>query len=516
MSHDTAAPTPLRSTADLAIEAVGITKHFGGVAALRDGRLAVREGTIHALVGENGAGKSTLAKIVAGVHRADYGTLSVGGQERHYHSPRQALADGVTMMSQELSLLPARSVIENVFLGSEQSTAGWAHRRSMRRTYEELCERVGIRVEPDQRVGDLRLAEQQKVEMLRAFARDVRVIILDEPTAALSTLEAAHLLETIRRLGDQGLTFIYISHFLDEVLGISDELTVLRDGAFVLTGDAHTHNPSTLVTAMAGRPLDLTFPTKELPAPDSEVVLRVEKLSARNGSVRDVSFTVRRGEIVCLAGLVGSGRSEVAHCVYAALPHTGDVRVRGTKVNWRHPSSAIRNGVSMIPEARKSQGILPNGTVRVNISLPSLSRFSFAGWIRGGREQRAARAEVDELDIRPTDTRKRAIDLSGGNQQKVLFGRALLPDPDLLIIDEPTRGVDVGAKRAIYELITERARSGLAVLMISSETDEVLGLAHRILVMRDGGIVDELDGLTATKEQFVTAAFTPPTRREDV
>lgn len=515
MSHTATGPNPPGTAAGLAVEAIAIRKHFGGVGALHGGNLAVRPGTIHALIGENGAGKSTLAKIVAGVYRADAGTLTINGTQRHYHSPRQALADGVTMMSQELSLLPARTVIDNVFLGSEMSTVGLLQTRAMRRAFSDLCDRVGIRVPPDVRVGELRLAEQQKVEMLRAFARNVRVIILDEPTAALSTLEATRLLDTIRRLRDQGLTIVYISHFLDEVLEISDEITVLRDGGFVLTGDAHAHSPSSLVTAMAGRPVDLTFPSKRPPATETDEVVRVDNLSARNGTVRDVSFSVRRGEIVCLAGLAGSGRSEVAHCIFGALPHSGDVRVHGEKVSWRHPSSAIRHGVSIIPEARKSQGILPNGTVRENLSLPSLARFSIGGWIRGSSEKAAARASVDEMDIRPTDTAKRAVDLSGGNQQKVLFGRALMPKPDLLIIDEPTRGVDVGAKRAIYELIVERADNGLAVLMISSETDEVLGLAHRILVMRDGRIVDELNGMTATKEQFVTAAFTPPTRRED-
>lgn len=502
------------NAAGYALELYGIKKHFGGVAALRNGQLAVRPGTIHALVGENGAGKSTLAKIISGVHRPDEGVLHVGGGERHYGSPRQAIADGITIMSQELSLLPARTVIENVYLGSELSTMGFLHSRQMRRAYRELCERVGLDVDPDRRVRDLRLADQQRVEMLRAFARNVQIIILDEPTATLSTEDAAHLLITLRRFRDAGLTIIYISHFLEEVLETADEVTVLRDGRFVLTGKSNDHSPASLVTAMAGRPLDLTFPAKTPPSPDARDVLQVRGLKSHNGMVKDVALTVREGEIVCLGGLVGSGRSEVAHCIYGALRHDGEVLVQGKRVRWTHPRAAISHGVTLIPESRKAQGILPNGSVRENLSIACLARLSRWGLISRKREARSASAEIHQLDIRPVDQRKRAINLSGGNQQKVLFGRALMPTPKLLIIDEPTRGVDVGAKRAIYELIAQRAKAGLAILMISSETDEVLGLAHRIVVMRDGRTVSELDGLTATKEQFVAAAFTPPIRRE--
>lgn len=504
----------MSTTEELAVELHGVTKHFGGVAALRNGQLAVRAGTIHALVGENGAGKSTLAKIIAGVHRPDGGILRVGGEERHYHSPRHAIADGITIMSQELSLLPARTVIENVFLGSEPSNFGFVRRRQLRRAYRELSERVGLNVDPDRRVRDLRLADQQRVEMLRAFARNVRVIILDEPTATLSTQDAAQLLITLQRFRDAGLTIIYISHFLEEVLETADEVTVLRDGAFVLTGESSAHSPATLVTAMAGRPLDVTFPLKTPPANDAAEVLRVSGLRARNGTVQDVAFSVREGEIVCLGGLVGSGRSEVAQCIYGALRHDGEIRIQGRRVRWTHPRTAISNGVTLIPESRKAQGILPNGTVKENLSIAFLSRIGRFGWVSRRKEARLAGTEITQLDIRPVDQHKRAVDLSGGNQQKILFGRALMPSPKLLIIDEPTRGVDVAAKRAIYELITRLARAGLAILMISSETDEVLGLAHRIVVMRDGRTVGELDGFTATKEQFVASAFTPPMRRE--
>ncbi|MGD9528836.1 MAG: sugar ABC transporter ATP-binding protein [Dehalococcoidia bacterium] len=489
--------------------------HFGGVLALRRGDLTVRRGTIHGLVGENGAGKSTLAKIIAGVHRPDGGELLVDGQVRHYHSPRAAIADGITMMTQELSLLPARTVLQNVYLGSEKATLGWVHTASIRRAYAELCDRVGLHLDPDCRVADLRVADQQKVELLRAFARDVQVIILDEPTAALSTLEAQQLLAAVARFRDRGLTIIYISHFLDEVLAISDDVTVLRDGAFVMSGSAAEHTPTSLVTAMAGRPLDVTFPEKVAAPADAPEVLRVTGVTSRDGLVRDVSFSVRRGEIVCLAGLVGSGRTETARCVYGANPYHGRIEFLGRPAHWRHPSTAIAHGVTMVPEARKTQGILPTRAVRENLSLAFLRKLSTLGWIMSRREDAACRTQVDELDIRPTDTGRRVADLSGGNQQKTLFGRTLMPGPALLIIDEPTRGVDVGAKRAIYELITERARRGLAILMISSETDEVLGLAHRILVMREGWIVGELDGMTTTKEEFVTTAFTPPARRDD-
>jgi len=483
-----------------------ISKRFDSLQALADVSFGIRSGTVHALVGENGAGKSTLVKILAGAERADEGEIWIGGRRVNHRSPHDALADGITIIAQELALEPDRKVIDNVFLGIESNHRGILDRRAMRTRYERLVARVGLSVPPDAIVGRLRTADQQRVEILRALARDARLIIMDEPTAALTTEEAIHLLNVVRALRASGTTIVYVSHFLNEVLSVADDVTVLRDGRHVQTGPAAVESPRRLVSAMLGGPSDLGFPDKSARPPRGAPVLSLHGLS-RPPDFVDVSFNVHAGEIVGLAGLIGSGRSEVARAIFSADPHRmGTREVSGRQFRGRSPRDAIRAGIGMLPESRK-QGLLMRRSIVENVTLPHLSSLSRVGVINGRKELHQTVEIVRRLDVRATDVRNLITRLSGGNQQKTMFAKWLFQPPKVLIIDEPTRGVDVGAKHAIYGIIDSLARSGIGVLLISSEIEEVLGLSDRVLVMRNGRLADEFDGAKANKDVVLRAAF---------
>ncbi len=481
----------------------GVTKRFGGVVALADVDLEIERGSIHGLVGENGAGKSTLGKIVAGVHRPDEGDLIVDGRRVVYHAPRDALRDGITMIAQEPTLVPHRSVLENVFLGIETARAGVVDGRGFR----ELAEQAHIDLPAGAPARELRVADQQKVEVLRALARRARLIVMDEPTSALTTDEAERLFDLVRRLREQGTTIMYVSHFLEEVLGLVDTVTVLRDGRVVRTAAAAEETPERLVQAMLGRSLDLAFPDKQYPPDDAPVVLSVRHLS-RPPQVVDVSFDIRAGEILGLAGLIGSGRSEVARAIFGADSRaSGEIRVDGRLVRARSPREAVRAGIAMLPEDRKTQGLHMLRSIVDNVTLPRLGAVSRAGVVGPARQRRWAVRLMERVDVRARGPSARVITLSGGNQQKVLFAKWLFAEPRVFLADEPTRGVDVGAKRAIYELIRSLAAEGKAVLLISSEHEEVVGLAHRVLVMRGGRIVAELDRDSMSTDAVLRAAF---------
>jgi ABC-type sugar transport system ATPase subunit len=489
------------------VELRGIGKRFVGVVALSGIDLAVERGSIHGLVGENGAGKSTLGKIVAGAHRPDEGELWVDGRRVTYASPRDALADGITLIAQEPTVVPRRSVLENVFLGIERGRAGVVDGRALRRRWHELVEEVGFDLPPDAPAGSLRVADQQKVELMRAVARDARLIVMDEPTAALTADEGERLFETVHRLRERGATIIYVSHFLPEVLSLVDWVTVLRDARLVRTSPAAAETPGSLVGAMLGRSMELTFPDKQFPPHDAPVVVSVSGLT-RAPTVADVSFEVRAGEILGLAGLIGSGRSEVARAIFGAdRLDAGEVAVAGRRVRVRSPRAAVRAGIAMIPEDRKAQGLHMLRSIAENVSLPHMTVVSRGGVIRELRERRAAADLMQRVDVRAKRPSVRVGTLSGGNQQKVLFAKWLFRRPRVFIADEPTRGVDVGAKRAIYELIRSLAEQGMAVVLISSEHEEILGLAHRVLVMRGGRVVAALDRETMSEEAIMNAAF---------
>ncbi len=489
------------------VEVRGVTKRFGATTALADVDLTIERGTVHALVGENGAGKSTLGKLIAGVHTADSGELIVAGRPVEFRSPRQALDLGLTIVAQELSLVPARPVIENVFLGREDHIGPVVRRAAQRRRFDELVASSGIEVPGDALAGDLSIAMQQKVEILRALARNAELIVMDEPTARLAAHEAEALCGIVRQLARAGTTVVFVSHFLEEVLGVSDIVTVMRDGRVVRTSPTSDETHSSVIEAMIGRRLDSTFPTKQLPDGEAKTVLEVQGLS-RDGVFEDVSLTVRAGEVVVLAGLVGAGRSELARCIYGAdKPDRGLVLVDGQRLEVSHPAGAVARGVAMIPEDRKAQGLQQTRAVRENITLPHLRLLTRLGVVKRKEETRRTADAIERMGVKTLTQDHPVSALSGGNQQKVLFARSLFRTPTVLIADEPTRGVDVGAKRAIYELVARLAGEGLAVLVVSSEIEEVIGLAHRVLVMRGGRVVTELAGNDINETNVIRAAF---------
>jgi ribose transport system ATP-binding protein len=488
------------------VELADVSKHFGAVRALDGVSLSIARGSIHALVGENGAGKSTLGKIVSGVLAPDAGRLLLDGEEVALRSPREALDRGVATIAQEVNVVAQLTVEENVFLGAEPRGAGFVSRRGLRRRYEQLAETAGLRLPATAPAGRLPPAEQQKVEILRALSRDAELIVMDEPTASLGREETAQLHEIIRSLARAGRTVLLVSHFLREVLALADEITVLRDGRVVRTAPAAEQTEDSLIHAMLGRPLTAAFPPKQAAPDDAPAVLTVRDLHAPR--VHGVSFALHAGEIVALAGLVGAGRTELARAVYGAeRPTAGSVEVASGDELWGGPRARLRAGVAMIPESRKEDGLLLGRSVTENVSLASLGGVSRYGFVRRGAERRRTRETLDRWTVRADSPSSPASSLSGGNQQKLLFARVLLCGPKVLIADEPTRGVDVGAKRAIYDLLVSLAGEGLGVLLISSELEEVLGLAHRVLVMRAGRIVSELRGEQMTEPAVLAAAF---------
>ncbi len=503
------------------VELDGISKSFGGVRALETVSLRIGRGSIHALVGENGAGKSTVGRIISGALAPDSGRLLVNGSAVRFHSPRDAISAGIVLIAQELSVAPALTVAENVFLGAEPRTAGVVRSRALRRRYAELAAGAGFDLSGEANAGSLRTADQQKVEILRALGRDAELIVMDEPTAALSGPDVIKLHEVIRRLAAGGTTIVLVSHFLGEVLQLADQITILRDGRVVRTTDVAGQTEESLLAAMLGASTSGTYPVKRPAAADAPVALAVDGLSGPGFS--DVSLQLRAGEIVGLAGLIGAGRSELARAAFRAQRvSAGTVTAPGgTPLVGRgrtarlldSPRSALRAGVAMIPESRKEQGLLLGRPVRENVSLASLADFSRGSLVRRAAERRAVAQMLASLDVRTSGHGATAATLSGGNQQKLLFARMLLRKPQVLIADEPTRGVDVGAKRAIYDLLASLAADGMAVLLISSDVEEVLGLAHRVLVMRQGRIVAELTGEQLTEAAILGAAFGTACRR---
>jgi ribose transport system ATP-binding protein len=489
------------------VELVGITKVYGGNTVLHDVSVAFAPGTVHGLVGENGAGKSTLMKVLTGVERPTSGQVMVDGSEQKLRAPSDAIGVGLSIISQELALVPARSVAENVFLGAWSSTGGVLRSRQDRSRCAELTKSVGFALPPDRLVRTLTVAQQQQVEVLRAVARSSRLIVMDEPTAVLTDTETRALLDLIRRLADNGASIVWVSHFLEEVLSVCDTVTVLRDGRHILTEPAADHTPDSLVKAMAGRSIDILFPARPTTIPSGDVLLEARGLS-RRPHVFDVDLDLRVGEIVGVAGLVGSGRSELARLIFGAdSPDRGEMRLDGQPFTPSSPGGAMRRGVAMVPESRKDQGLLLNQSIRENVTIASLGSTSHNGVRSRRAEGRLARTATESLDVRGASLDGPVWTLSGGNQQKVLFAKWIARKPRLLIIDEPTRGVDVGAKVQIHQLIRELASAGTTIVLISSEIEEVLGLADRVYVMRQGRVSGEFDARTASTEQVLAAAF---------
>ncbi len=488
------------------LELLDVAKHFGGVRALAGVSLDVARGSVHGLVGENGAGKSTLGRVVAGAVVPDSGRMLLDGEPVSFRSPREALEHKVAAIAQEPFVVPQLTVAENVFLGVEPRSAGFLRGRKLREAYAALARSAGFDLPGAMSAGRLRVADQQKVEILRALSRDAQLIVMDEPSAALSAHETLQLHEIIRSLARAGKTILLISHFLREVLDLADTVTVLRDGSLVCTSRAANETVPSLVEAMLGRPLTSTFPAKQPASGDAPILLSVRELVAPG--VDRVSFDLRAGEILGVAGLVGAGRTELARAIYgAARIQSGTVTLSPGRSLGRSPRRSLSSGLAMIPESRKDDGLILTRSVTENATLSRLRSLASVGVVRRAAERRAARSALEACDVRGAQYSAPARALSGGNQQKVLFARTLLCGPRVLIADEPTRGVDVGAKRAIYDFLANLAADGLGLVLISSELEEILGLAHRVVVMRRGRIVAELEGDAMEEGAILAAAF---------
>lgn len=479
-----------------------ITKRFGGVRALEDVSFSVAAGTIHAIVGENGAGKSTLMKIAAGVQPPDTGEIILDGKAVIVNSPRRARELGIALVPQEPALCPNLSVEENLSLGHAPQTLGFVKRGAMRLRAEAALKRAALDIPPDTLVERLSSAQRHLLQIARALAEDAKILILDEPTAALSEGEANNLLERLRVLRGEGVTILYISHRLPEIFALCDAITTLRDGQHIATQPISEINPNQIVTQMVGRALaeeerETEAFIAKTGAADAPPIIRIEKLG-RGAAFGDVSFEVRPGEIVALAGLVGSGRTEIARCIFGLDVITaGQMFLDGKPYTPRGPRDAIRAGIALVPEDRRGQGLVMQLSVRENLSLPALaSKMADLATgnlvVRGGAERRVAQERINDLAIKAASPEISVETLSGGNQQKVVIGKWLTVSPRLLIVDEPTQGVDVGAKAQVHRLLRELAGRGFGVLMISSDLPEVLHLAHRILVMRQGHLAGEL------------------------
>jgi len=490
----------------------GIAKRFPGVNALEDARFDLRPGEVHALVGENGAGKSTLMKILAGIYQPDAGRILFNGEVVEIPSPRAAQQLGVSIIHQELNLMPHLTVAQNIFIGREPRARlpFVVDDRALNARARGLFESLHLRMDPRRRVGDLAVAEQQMVEIAKALSFNAAVLIMDEPTAALTEVEIGELFRIIRQLRENGVGIVHISHRLEELKQISDRVTVMRDGRYVATVPTADARLEQIISMMVGR----TIFEEATEIPDNaqaEVVLEVRNLN-RGRMVRDVSFELRRGEILGFAGLVGAGRTEVARAVFGAdRADSGDIRVHGKPVRIASPADAVRHGIGYLSEDRKRFGLAIGMDVEMNIVLASLQRFvGWLGRINSRLTRSAAQLQVTNLGIKTPNVRQTVRNLSGGTQQKVVVGKWLTADTDILIFDEPTRGIDVGAKSEIYRLLNELAREGKAIIMISSELPEILRMSHRIVVMCEGRITGVLAAGDATQEEIMAYATQRP------
>lgn len=488
----------------------GISKRFGATQALSDVSLDIRAGEVHALMGENGAGKSTLMKIISGNYQPDTGTILVNGKPTVMASPNDAMAAGIAIIHQELNTVPEMTVAENLAIGSEPITRfRTLDRARMNREAREKLARVGADIDPNKPIGRLSVGMQQMVEIARAVAEDAQVLVLDEPTASLSKSESERLFELIHKMRADGMGLIYISHRMEEVWALSDRVTVFRDGKLVGTRDMHATGadavrPSDIVHMMVGRDVDDLYVHE--PREFGDVRLEVTDLTGGPG-IGPVSFTVRAGEIVGMAGLIGSGRTEVARLIYGADKATGGtVLLDGKPVKARTPGQGVSAGIGLLPESRKEQALFLEMSVRDNIAISTLDRFATADVVKQGAVRTAVASIIDKLRVRTASQTTESRALSGGNQQKLVLGRLMLQEPGLLILDEPTRGVDIGAKSEIYRIINDIAKTGTAVLVISSDLPEVLGISDRVLVMRGGQIAGELTADEATENAVMEHA----------
>ena len=490
------------------LEMLDIEKQFPGVKALDHAKLQLRAGTVHALMGENGAGKSTLMKCLFGIYTRDGGTVTMDGKPVTFTSPRDALDNGVAMVHQELNQVLRRNVMENVWLGRfPTNKLGIVDSKKMYAETKAVFDRLEIDVDPRQIIGELSVSKRQMVEIAKAVSYNARILVLDEPTSSLTEDEVEHLFRIMNRLTAEGVGIIYISHKMDEILRISNEVTIMRDGKYIGTWDASELTTEMIITRMVGRELTNLYPKKEnVPG---EVVFEVKNFTSINPrSFRDVSFQLRKGEILGVGGLVGAQRTELMEGIFGIRSHTtGQIFYKGKELSISRPKDAIDQGIAMLTEDRRGSGIMGVLSVADNISIASLNQYLDHGYfINGKKVEQLVQDNVKKMNIKTPSSKTLIKSLSGGNQQKVLVGRWLANDPDVLILDEPTRGIDVGAKYEIYCIIADLAKEGKSIIMISSEMSELIGMSDRIMVMCDGRVTGFVDGQNATQESIMAYA----------
>ena len=485
------------------LELRNISKHYPGVQALDNVSVEFREGEVHALVGENGAGKSTLIKILSGAIIPNQGEILFDGQQYKGFNPTQAIELGISTIYQEFNLVPFLSVAENIFYGREVVKGPFVNKAAMNKQARELCERMGVELSPKALVKDIGVAYQQIVEIVKAVSQEARILIMDEPTAPLTERENDALFKIINTLKAQGVTIIYISHRMEEIFDLCDRVTVLRDGKFIITKDIHDTGYKELIAYMVGRKLGEDFPGSNQIT--DEIVLEAKHLT--NHTLNDVSFRLRKGEILGFGGLVGAGRTEMARALFGAdRLEKGTIYCQGKLVNIQSPFDAIRHGVGLLPEDRKQQGLLLGLSIKKNITLSILERLSPKGFVRTREETQICEKLVADMRIKTPSLDQLGKNLSGGNQQKVVLAKWLATHCDVLIFDEPTRGIDVGAKQEIYSILRQLTEKGKGIIMISSEMPELLGMSDRVAIMREGKIVQTLEKTQFCQERILEYA----------
>ncbi len=481
----------------------GIDKSFSGNQVLKGVEFSLEKGEIHALMGENGAGKSTLMKILTGIYEKDNGTVEVKGKNTDYKHPKDAEKDGIAVIHQELNILPELTVAENLFLGNEQTVGktGWLKTKEMNELAEAKIAELGLNLKATERAGNLSVGKQQIIEIAKALMTNADIIIMDEPTAALTDREIDTLFKTVRELQNKGVSFIYISHRMEEIFSLCQRITVLRDGAYIGTKVIKETDFDEIVKMMVGRELGGRYPDHDLTPGD--VKLEVKNLT-RKGEFESVSLTVHEGEILGISGLMGAGRSELVETIFGyRKADAGELLINGKKQVFKSPNQAIQKGIGFVSEDRKSKGLIVDFSVRDNISLTNLSEISSSSWLSSQRELELCQKLVEKLSIRTSGPAQQAKSLSGGNQQKVVIAKWLGTRPKVLILDEPTRGVDVGAKKEIYTIMNELAKEGVAIIMVSSELPEVIGLSTRVAVMFEGKLMKILDRSDLSEEKIM-------------
>lgn len=491
---------------NILLEMNGIHKRFHGVHALKGVHFDLRLGEVHALMGENGAGKSTLMKVLCGIHKRDEGDVVLFGQNVNFNNIKESQVAGISMIHQELNMMNHLTVAQNIYIGREPMKGPYIDDKKMEQDAAALFKRIGVKIDPSATLGTLTVGKQQMVEIAKAVSRDARILVLDEPTAALTQLEVEELFKIMRDLKSKGIGMIYISHRMDEINVISDRITVMRDGEYVGTVDTANTTKDEIVKMMVGRVIYGDKKEQSNVPEGAEVVLEVRNL-CRGKELRNVSFTLRRGEILGFSGLMGAGRTEVARAIYGADPFTcGDIYINGEKVNIKSPEQAVNHGICYLSEDRKRYGLLLDKSVAENSALSSLDDYIKAGWIDDAAIEKDAKKENAKLKTKTPSIRQIAKNLSGGNQQKVIIARWLLKNSDIFIFDEPTRGIDIGAKSEMYTLMEELASQGKSVIMISSELAEIQRLSDRVIVMCEGRVTAEIDIKDATQETIMKYA----------